>query len=67
VDDVIRCERCGRKLRSSPTMEFGLGKVCYEKNRLELVKAEYERNQQILEFEVDGIQRGKGTCLESAI
>jgi len=53
VDEVICCGRCGRKIRSAQAVERGFGKVCSEKKRLELVKAEYERNQQKLEFEWD--------------
>ena len=56
MDEVICCGRCGRKLRSAQTVEIGFGRVCYEKDRLERVKAEYERNQQkLFEWDMGGI------------
>jgi len=64
MDEVICCERCGRKLRSDQTAEIGFGRVCYEKDRLERVKAEYERNQQELEFEWDRVVTVRATSHE---
>ena len=64
VDELICCGRCGRKLRSAQAIESGFGRACYERNRLERIKAEYERNQQELEFEWDRVVTVRATSHE---
>lgn len=48
LDKIETCTRCGRKLKTSKSIEVGFGPVCYKKH-LQEEAAEFERNQMTID------------------
>ena len=51
MTEETNCLRCGRRLKNLKAIEDGMGKVCKRKSKAEAAKAEFEQNQQQLDFD----------------
>lgn len=45
MDEIKTCNRCGRKLITSKSLEREYGPVCYQKHLREQAEAEFQRRQ----------------------
>ncbi|MBP2635524.1 MAG: hypothetical protein H6Q72_1431 [Firmicutes bacterium] len=51
TQETMKCQRCGRRIRTQKAMEVGFGKVCHSKYLAEKVREEMKRSQMQLKFD----------------
>lgn len=45
MDKTEICKRCGRKLKTTKSIEQGFGPVCFKKHQREIAEEEFRKNQ----------------------